>query len=79
MKRSLPEGSAFRVCCWVPTVVFNLDSLSLNTEMEACGFCFVPCLVNLEVGDSDAKEEGWVIGSEEHQSWGDSDVSITFK
>ncbi|KAL0652634.1 hypothetical protein Bca4012_095325 [Brassica carinata] len=30
------------------------------------------------VGDSDAKEEGWVIGSEEHQSWGDSDVSITF-
>ncbi|KAL0733725.1 hypothetical protein Bca4012_009935 [Brassica carinata] len=26
-----------------------------------------------EVGDSDAKEEGWVIGSEEHQSWGDSD------
>ncbi|KAL0710769.1 hypothetical protein Bca4012_017747 [Brassica carinata] len=25
------------------------------------------------VGDSDAKGEGWVIGSEEHPSWGDSD------
>jgi len=30
-------------------VVFNLDSLGLNIEMEAHGSEFVPCLVDLEV------------------------------